>query len=72
MPLSCGRKNKKKKKPQKSKKSNSNYEEFNGNEIKMYRQGKKVFFKTNRTDEEQKELIENIKKNLPQPILSIL
>ncbi|MDY3522018.1 hypothetical protein PG614_10285 [Riemerella anatipestifer] len=71
MPLSRGRKNKKKKKPQKGKKGNSNYEEFKGNGIKMYRQGRNIFVKTNRTEEEQKQLVENIKKNRPQILESI-
>ncbi len=66
MPLSRGRKTKNKKKTPKKKRTNSNYEEFNANGVKVYRQGKNVFVQTNRTQEQQNELIESIKKNRPQ------
>ncbi|TDW52493.1 hypothetical protein EV144_1011183 [Flavobacterium sp. 270] len=66
MPLSRGRKSKNKKKTPKKKRTNSNYEEFNTNGVKVYRQGKNVFLQTNRTQEQQNELIESIKKNRPQ------
>lgn len=65
MPLSRGRKTKNKKKTPKKKRTNSNYEEFNANGVKVYRQGKNVFVQTNRTQEQQDELIESIKKNRP-------
>lgn len=63
MPLS--RKRKSKKKSPKKKKKTSNCEEFSANGVKVFRQGKNLFIKTNRTAEEQQELIENIKKNRP-------
>lgn len=71
MPLSRGRKGKKKKKPQQKRKSNSNYEEFSAIGTKVYRQGKNVFIRTNRTPEQQQQLVDEIKKHRPQILQSV-
>lgn len=71
MPLSRGRKGKKKKKTPQRKKGTSNYEEFSIPGGKIFRQGKNVYIKTNRTEEEQRQLIENIKKNRPNILQEI-
>lgn len=66
MPLSRGRKGKKKKKVQQKIKRTYDYEEFKTQGVKIYRQGKNIFIKTNRTQEQQDQLIENIKERRPQ------
>ncbi|MBA4155719.1 hypothetical protein, partial [Flavobacterium sp.] len=70
MPLSRGRK-KNKKKPQKKKRANHDYEEFDSNGTKIYREGKNLFIKTNRSEQQQKDLIENIKKHRPEILKSM-
>lgn len=70
MPLSRGRKNKKKKKiPQK--KSETNYEKFSGNGFDIIRDGKNVYLKTNRSAEDQKQLVERIKIERPKILASL-
>jgi hypothetical protein len=71
MPLSRGRKGSKKKKPQAKRKSSSNYEEFIANGTKIYRRGKNVFIKTNRTQAQQEQLLNEIKKHRPQILQSV-
>lgn len=71
MPLSRGRKKGKKKKPQKKKIVNRDYEEFDSNGTKIYREGKNLFIKTNRSELQQKDLIENIKKHRPEILKSM-
>lgn len=71
MPLSRGRKKTKKKKSQKKKRASRDYEEFESNGTKIYREGKNVFIKTNRSEEQQKDLIKNIKMHRPEILQSM-
>ncbi|MPT33864.1 MAG: hypothetical protein E2604_01945 [Flavobacterium sp.] len=66
MPKSRGRKNKKtKNKTNTSKKRNPNREVFKQNGLELIREGKNVFLKNTRTDEEQKKFNEELAKNRP-------
>lgn len=69
MPLSRGRKNKKKKGLPKQKKAKAERFFLPGGEI--VREGKNVFVRTNRTDLEQEELVNNLRASRPELLKSL-